>query len=59
MQDRKRGFDPRGGEDSLLEEMATPPVFLPGESIDRGALVGFSSVHKTPLSQLSIPSRDP
>ena len=32
-----------GGEDPLGKEMATTPVFLPGESHGRRNLVGYSS----------------
>ena len=31
-----------GGEDPVEQEMATPPVFLPGEFHGQGCLVGYS-----------------
>ena len=31
-----------GGEDLLEEEMAAPPVFLPGKSHGQSSLVGYS-----------------
>ena len=31
-----------GREDPLEEEVATPPVFLPGESHRQGSLAGYS-----------------
>ena len=39
---RRPGFDPWAGEDPLEKDMATTPIFLPGESHGQKSLVGYS-----------------
>ena len=40
---RRPGFDPWAGEDPLEKDMATTPIFLPGESHGQKSLVYYSS----------------